>query len=135
MSVDKIEKIIEGFNTQTLAVEDWTHQAHLLVALWHLQQYSFHEALCLMRAKIICYNQTVGTPNSASRGYHETLTQFYLREIDKLLNTIGKQLPFEQLADALLKSEIATTNYPMKFYSKEQLFSVEARACYLIATG
>ena len=56
----------------------WTHEAHLLVALWHLHNHAVDEATCLLRARIISYNVAVGTENSSASGYHETMTLFWI---------------------------------------------------------
>ena len=49
------------------------------MGLWYLSRHAPAEALAVMRARIRAYNDAVGTVNSDSSGYHETLTWLYLR--------------------------------------------------------
>lgn len=72
------------------------------------------------------YNTACGVPNSDSEGYHHTLTLFYLRKTATFLgkataDTLGNK------ATALLASDIADRAYPLRFYRRDTLFSVEAR--------
>jgi hypothetical protein len=125
------QTLIQQFEEKTLPLEKWTHEAHLTVGLWHLCHYPLWEAHCLMRAKIIAYNQAVGTPNTAQRGYHETLTVFWLKMINLFLEKADKNMPFEELVEALLKSEYASRNLHLNYYAPETIFSVRARATYI----
>ena len=72
------KKIIFGFNDKTLPKSEWTHEAHLVVGLWHAFSFSNLKALNLMREKIKAFNETTGTENSENSGYHETITRFWL---------------------------------------------------------
>src|SRR5688572_15497218 len=65
--------IIDGFRAHTLVLERWTHQAHLAVGLWHVQRFGEEESKRLLRHGISTYNESVGVPNSNTRGYHETV--------------------------------------------------------------
>ena len=58
---------------------DWTHEAHLIVALWHLYEYDYEEAPKRMRQAIRGYNQTAGSIITPASGYHETLAVYWLR--------------------------------------------------------
>ena len=53
---EEIEKLIEAFEARTLPLNQWTHQAHLTVAVWYLRSYRYYAALCLIRSGIISYN-------------------------------------------------------------------------------
>ncbi|MGB0175731.1 MAG: hypothetical protein ACPF9D_01105, partial [Owenweeksia sp.] len=57
---------------------EWTHEAHLVVAIWYSSLYPFEEALSLVRQNITAHNESVGTPNTDTEGYHETITRFWL---------------------------------------------------------
>jgi hypothetical protein len=126
-----IEVLVEAFQQHRLPPSDWTHQAHLLVALWHTQRYPEAEALCLLRAGIITYNRAVGTPNNAERGYHETLTVFWVKNLLQFWQEIGTKTPLSEAAARLLNSPRADTQYPLSFYDRASLFSTAARASYL----
>lgn len=128
MTPERIDALAEGFLTCTLPKEDWTHEAHLLVGLWHLHHYSFYEALLLMRCRIITYNLATGGVNSAQSGYHETLTEFWLRQLAEFRRSVGEEKSLSAQCNQLFASRFADRGLPFEYYSRELLFSVQARA-------
>jgi hypothetical protein len=126
----EIMEIVEGFRSRTLPAPRWTHQAHLTVGLWHVLSRPSGMVLDEIRRGIIAYNTAVGTPNSDTRGYHETITAFYVWAIRKYLRDANADLTLVALMNGLLASRYATKSYPFEFYSRERLLSVDARrAC------
>src|SRR5262245_52173365 len=73
-SIAEIERLVTGFEDGSLPKLEWTHQAHMTVAFWYLSKYSEAEATNLIRGGIKKYNQAVGTKNTETSGYHETIT-------------------------------------------------------------
>ena len=125
--MEEIESTLQQFRDRTLPKEAWTHQAHLVVALWHIRHYSKAEATCLLRAGIINYNVAIGTKNTASSGYHETITLFWIWLISAYVDKY-KYLKINELVSKFLASTYAERDVFFKFYSKKVLFSVDARA-------
>lgn len=123
---DEIEDLMDRFIAGELPKPEWTHQAHLISAVWHLIHFSQEKSLELLRERIKKHNKSVGTPNSDSEGYHETLTRFWLWAINEYIRQSDSD-SLAGLCNALLTSEIANRNYPFKYYTKEYLFSVKAR--------
>ena len=123
---EKITTLVQDFIDKTLPVADWTHEAHLLVALWHLKQYSKAEATCYLRSRIISYNEVVGTKNSPRSGYHETMTLFWIWVVDEFLKRNEGELA--ELANRFLSSKYAERRLPFQFYTKAKIVSIEARA-------
>ena len=72
-----ILEVVRQFETCTLPFENWTHRAHVAVALVYLRRSNFAEALDRFRRHVQLYNQLRGDP----AGYDEELTQYYLRQI------------------------------------------------------
>ncbi|NET35170.1 MAG: hypothetical protein F6K19_24605 [Cyanothece sp. SIO1E1] len=126
MSLTDIDQLAQRFVGQTLSKEAWTHEAHLLVALWHLHHYSLDEATCLLRSRIISYNVAVGTENSSTSGYHETMTLFWIWVVEQFLKSHQGKL--HDLATTYLESRYADRKLPLLFYQRSTLFSVKARA-------
>ena len=125
--------LISQFRSQMLPKSLWTHEAHLVVALWHLLEYrNINNALCYLRSGIILHNYSVGIPNTESRGYHETITIFWLKEINKFIESQNNSRDFETLVEKLLKNTPFTQkDYILRFYGKEVLKSAEARGFYI----
>lgn len=126
----EIETLVAQFQSQTLALDAWTHEAHLTVALWHLKNYSLAEATCYLRSGIITYNNAVGTPNNPSRGYHETLTLFWIKIVCHFVTT-NSDKNLLTLCNIFLESAYAAREFPLQFYSRDLLFSTEARAFWV----
>jgi hypothetical protein len=126
-SKTELEEIIWGFQTKTLSKERWTHEAHLITGLWYVLHYDAETAYKLMSEGIKSYNVAVGGMNTATSGYHDTLTRFWLWAIRKFLQTTDKKLSYQILSNQLVSSHFANKALPFEFYSKEWIFTVEAR--------
>ena len=122
--------IAQEFCDCTLPKSAWTHKAHLQVGLWHLMHYSPQTALNLLRERIRRYNVVCGVVNSETSGYHETITQFYLKVIVYFLKQHDVSQPIDQLAEALIQAW-GDRNLPLIYYSKDRLMSKEARQHWL----
>jgi len=122
----KIEALVQAFIQGNLPKVAWTHEAHLIIALWHLTEYSVDEATCLLRARIINYNKAVGTENSGNSGYHETLTLFWIWVVTQYLVTQNGEL--KESVNTFIRSKYADRKLAFLFYDKATLFSVSARA-------
>lgn len=120
------ERIAKAFCNCTLPKEEWSHEAHLKVGLWHLLKYSPIEAMCHLRDGIRQYNTACGVANTDTSGYHETITQFYVTIIKYFLEGQDIHQPVDRLATKLLKT-YEDHNLVFTYYSKERLMSKEAR--------
>ena len=77
---------------------------------------------------IICrFNNSVGGVNSDTEGYHETITQCFIRGVRHFLARTDEGLPLVEKVNALLLSEAGRRDWPLRFYSRELLFSKQAR--------
>ena len=123
---EEIINTVNQFNQKALPKEKWTHQAHILVAFWYANEYDFEEGLKLLREAIKGYNLSVGTQNTGTGGYHETLTVFWLKLIKEYLNTQKHQALVNNV-NTFLHLITSGTGFPLIFYSGEVLFSKEAR--------
>ena len=126
----KTDRVARGLIERTLPKPEWTHEAHLRAGLWHVFHHGQEEALHLLRERISKYNESVGTANTDTSGYHETITAFYVKTIGEFLAAEDRQLPLDELA-SLLMDKHGHRELPLKYYSKDRLFSVEARRRYI----
>lgn len=121
-----IEQFVSDFEDCSLPKYQWTHEAHFYVGTLYLLKYGKEKALEKIRENIKNYNVSKGVQNTETDGYHETITRFYLWAIEKFILNGVKEFTLEVL-DKLAKSEIVKKDFPYKYYSKELLFSKEAR--------
>ncbi len=115
-----------AFVACTLPKAEWTHQAHLRVGLWHRLRMPAGEALDALRDRIRRYNEATGGVNSDSDGYHETITRVYVRLIDRFVAVADATRPEDDLAREMIAA-LGDRTLPLTYYSRERLFSVEAR--------
>ena len=71
ISLEQVEELVQKFEKGTLTKSEWTHEAHLIVGLKMVLTYK-EQAFPEMKKRIIRFNESVGTINSESSGYHET---------------------------------------------------------------
>lgn len=79
---------------------------------------------------IRAYNASVGGVNDDAQGYHHTITLFFLRRIDRFLAPFTSEGSGAR-ATRLLASPLSAPDYVLGYYSKERLFSVDARRGWL----
>lgn len=120
------DRLLQEFIARTLPKAAWTHEAHLRVGLWHALRYADEVAIDLLRERIRRYNEATGVANTDSTGYHETITRFYVAMIRHFLNSVDASRLVDELAEELI-ARFGERELPLKYYSRERLFSVEAR--------
>ena len=126
MSDSVTEQLAARFCARTLLKTEWTHEAHLRVGLWHVLKYGPEEALGLLRPRIRAHNESVGTANTDSSGYHETITRFYVWRIGLFLRLADASRTADELASELVR-ELGDRDLPLAYWSRELLMSREAR--------
>lgn len=128
---EEIFALIDAFEDCTLTREAWTHTAHLTVALWYLLNHPLEDATVLIRNGIKRFNASHGIVTTPTGGYHETLTIFWIRTVHNYLKRCkSEERSFVALANGLIES-CADSKLPLEFYSREHLFSTEARANFV----
>jgi len=125
-STATVHATVEQFLGCTLPKLQWTHDAHLRVGLWHVLKHGEQQGMDLLRERIRAYNESVGTANTETSGYHESITRFYVALIGKFLANADRDLHIDELAGLLLE-RYGDRELPLKYYSRELLFSSKAR--------
>jgi hypothetical protein len=123
----EVERIGEGLLARTLPRPEWTHEAHLAATAYLLMRRPDIDLDRQLPAIIRGYNESVGGVNSDSEGYHETITRVFLRGVRLFLSEADRSEPLHDLVNELLLSPMGKRDWPMRFYSRQLLFSVEAR--------
>lgn len=130
-SFEEIERFIVAFEARSLPKPCWTHQAHLIVALWYNLRHTAEEALNLVRENIKRYNEAVGTANTETSGYHETITVFYMWAVRRFIADADPEASLVELANRLIRGRCAARSFPFEYYSRDLLLSTEARLKWL----
>jgi hypothetical protein len=123
---EAIRRVGEGLLARTLPRAEWTHEAHLSACAWLILERPDIRPERDLPDIIRSYNESVGGVNDATQGYHETITQIFIRGVRFHLATTEGQALYERV-NALLSSPEGRRDWPLRFYSRERLFSPEAR--------
>lgn len=121
-----LDSFVGRFLSCTLPKSEWTHQAHLAVGAWHVDRYGPDEALRRLRQGIRALNDSHGTVNSDTSGYHETITRAYVRLIASAFAGATGTLP-DRIARIVGGPE-GERDALLRYYSREALMSSRARA-------
>jgi hypothetical protein len=127
----EIEHIGEGLLARTLPRSEWTHEAHLAATTWLLTRRPDVDIDKALPGIIRSYNESVGGVNSDSEGYHETITRVFLDGVRLFLTEADLTEPLHELVNELVLSPMGRPDWPLRFYSRERLLSVEARRKFI----
>ena len=122
-----VRRVGAGLLDRSLPRADWTHEAHLAVCLWLLRERRDIDLPAELPAIIASYNESVGGENSDTAGYHETITQAYIRLVGGFLAAHERGQSLVELVNAFLGSPLGHREALLAHYSRELLFSIDAR--------
>lgn len=125
----EIYALLESFENATVSRDDWKHTEHLVVALCYLEHHDLETATMKMRSGILnLLKKGFGVDLTKEMPYHETITIFWMRTAYEY-SLMRYELSFVEKANSLC--EIFDKDYPLKFYSRDVLFSEKAREEYV----
>lgn len=126
---DEILALLKSFEDATGSRDDWKHAEHLVVVLCYLSHHDFETATGRMREGILHLLKTgFKVDLNKEMPYHETITVFWMRTVANF-HSVKNGVCLLDTANEL--SETFDKDYPLKFYSRELLFSDEARARFV----
>lgn len=123
----EIAHLGEGLIARSLGKSEWTHEAHLGATTYLLLKRPDIDVDKQLPGLIRRFNESVGGVNSDSEGYHDTITRAFLHGIRLFLAEADPSEPLHELVNDLLRSPMGRRDWPLRFWSKERLMSVEAR--------
>jgi hypothetical protein len=125
---NEITNVIETFENCTISRNAWKHAEHLTVATHYALNHDYTTAYDKMKSGIFKLLNAFEVDLKVEMPYHETLTIFWLRTVFDYVNVNRNKSSFE-IANEII--ETFDKDYPLKFYSREHLFSVEARSGFI----
>ena len=129
----EIFDFLAAFEDGTLPKSRWTHGAHLLAGAWYVHQLGEVAALDHMRTCVQRYNLAVGGQNTATDGYHETVTVFWIKLLNAFLQRKQPIDPTAFATAAVLHFESQRDLYN-RYYDFDIIKSAEARAHWIAPT-
>lgn len=125
-----VRRIGAGLLDHSLPKEEWTHEAHLAACLWIIAERPDIDADSDMRSIIGSYNAAVGGVNDDHNGYHDTITRCFVATVRHwLAGSAGGALVDH--VNGLLAAPEGRRDWPLRFYTRDRLFSVEARRSFM----
>jgi GNAT superfamily N-acetyltransferase len=125
--VSDVDDFVRRFQTHTLPKSQWTHNAHLVVGLWHVLKHPRDIALDILRDGIRAYNEATGVQNTDHQGYHESWTAFFVHALAEYAETRASTHEPLSLYNSLPASRLADKFLSLAFYARERMMSVTAR--------
>ena len=126
-SLAAVARVGEGLLAHDLPKAEWTHEAHLAATTYLLLKHPEIDLDTALPGLIRAYNESVGGVNDDTQGYHDTITRAFLHGIRLFLSEADSAAPVHDLVNDLLHSPMGQRDWPLRFWSKERLISVEAR--------
>lgn len=125
-----IRALGEGLLACALPREAWTHEAHLATCLWLLSERPDIDVDAEIAAIIRRFNTSVGGVNDDTQGYHHSITRAYVAGVRLFLSETAEQ-GLAARVNAMLLSDVGRRDWPLRFYSRDLLFSVPARRGFI----
>lgn len=123
---EDIRAVGEAMLSCTLPKAAWTHEAHLSTCLWLIAERPDIDVDAEIGTLIRRYNVSVGGVNDDTQGYHETITRVFVAAVRRYLSRTG-ETDLLVAVNGLLSAPEGKRDWPLRFYSREHLFSVAAR--------
>ena len=118
----EVQALVAAFEEATIPASEFTHVAHIAVALSYLNDMPLGEALVRMREKIRAFADHHGAGNL----YHETLTTFWMRLLAHVVSSDYRNLPLWRRIN-LIVDRWGTAAPIEAHYSSELIRSAAAR--------
>ncbi len=121
--------LLTAFEDCSLPIEQWTHRAHVRVAYLFASTQDFASAVDRMREKIKAYNKATDTPEAIDRGYHDTITQAFMRLVLAANLQTGPHESSEKFCDS--HPELLSKQTLLIYYSRERLMTLDAKKQFI----
>lgn len=124
---NEILDVVRSFEDGTISRDKWKHAEHLTVAFYYAKNSPLlDEATDKMRGGIFNLLKSFGVDLEKEMPYHETMTRFWM----KLVYDFAKVRNGYSIVETanLIVENFGDKDLPLKYYSRELLFSDRARA-------
>jgi hypothetical protein len=123
----EIFEVVRSFEDGTISREEWKHTEHLIVAFYYVKNSpTLDEATDKMRVGIFNLLRSFGVNLEKEMPYHETMTRFWMTSVDDFTKA-QNGYSIVETTNSILEN-LGDKDLPLRFYSRELLFSDKARA-------
>lgn len=122
----EIEEVVRRFEACEYKPEEFFHARHVTVTSWYFLKFGEETARERMCSGLMTFIRHHGR-----QGYHETITQFWLRMVEnEVREASGVGCESVALVN-LAVARLGDKNLIYEYYSRERLQSAEAKTTYL----
>ncbi|HKP70774.1 MAG TPA: hypothetical protein VJV05_15910 [Pyrinomonadaceae bacterium] len=126
---EEVIDLVRSFEDATIAHDDWKHAEHLVVALYYVTKHDVEVACSKMREGIMnLLENGFKVDLKKEMPYHETITVFWMRTVADFNASKNGSSLLEKANEVAYKWD---KDYPLKFYTRDVLFSDEARGRFV----
>ena len=118
----EVAALVAAFEDASIPASEFTHTAHIAVALSYLKEMPPEQALSRMREKVRAF----AAHHSVGNLYHETLTVFWMKLLDHVTDAYDVDLPLWRRIN-LIVARWGTRAPVDAHYSREVILSNTAR--------
>jgi hypothetical protein len=127
----EVERLVSAFETASISPADWKHRDHVAVATWYLlTRPGEAAAVDAMSESLKRFALMHGIKPSPGRGYHETLTVFWMKVINRYLETTNLDCSLIDLINGVVE-RFADKGLSLEYYSRALLDTSEARSGFI----
>lgn len=123
------ETFLAAFEAQRWPLEHWHHRDHIKLAYLYLLRHPIERAGQTLGFFIRAHNAAHKIPEALDRGYHETVTQAWLRLVYLILSEYGPATDADAFVEA--HPELLEKKSLRLFYSRDRIMSAEAKARFV----
>jgi hypothetical protein len=124
----EIAEIVRSFEDASISRDRWKHAEHLTVALYYLSHNDIDTATAKMRDGIFKLLGSFCVDLTKEMPYHETLTVFWMRTVASFNMAKNGASLLDKTNELVARFD---KDYPLKFYSRDYLFSDAAKSAYV----
>jgi hypothetical protein len=128
---EELTALVRAFETCEISREAWDHAGHIAVALVYATEFGEVAATERMRDALLHFTKVNNIVPSPGRGYHETLTRFWMRMVVVAAAEMGASEPLHVRANVIIE-RLTDSSVAKSFYSAELLGSDEARNGFVL---
>lgn len=128
---DELRALVRAFESCAISREAWDHAGHIAVALVYALEDGEDAGTERMRRALLRFADVHHIVPSPGRGYHETLTRFWMRMVAAVAVELDPALPYYERANAAI-GRLADKNVAKRYYSAGLLASDEARHGFVL---
>ena len=122
-----LEAFVADWHAHRLPREAWTHGAHVGVCAYYAFDHDEAATLAIMRPGIRTFNESIGGRNTATSGYHESVTRLWVMAISAHLRAHPASSRWEAARSAVTRF-VSPHEVLQRCYSFDVIGDIRARA-------